>query len=243
MATCVADLAILLQTIDGSDPLVHKAESAAIPPYAGRLAQVTWPPKLGRLRGFFDERADTSMTEHVESIVSMLRDKGAKIFDVAVPAAFSEVIERHRIVMAVEAAMFHELRLRKHPADYQPNITTLLNEGLACAAPEYARCKQHQLALRDEMQFLIRGFDAVLTPATKGPAPDAATTGDPVFNSPWSYTGLPTVSIPSGLSADGMPLAIQLVGFSWCEEDLFAVAAWCEKAVGFTIGEPPLTAR
>ena len=117
-----------------------------------RLAAGTSPPRLGRLRGFFDERADPWMTKHVESIATVLRDKGAVIVDVALPAAFAEVIERHRIVMAVEAAMFHERRLRQHPEDYQPNITTLLNEGLACPAPEYARCKEHQQTLREEMR-------------------------------------------------------------------------------------------
>ena len=50
----------------------------------------------------------------------------------ALPAAFAEVIARHRIVMGVEAAMFHEARLRRHPEDYDPNIRGLLEEGLAC---------------------------------------------------------------------------------------------------------------
>jgi aspartyl-tRNA(Asn)/glutamyl-tRNA(Gln) amidotransferase subunit A len=82
--------------------------------------------------------------------------------------------------------------------------------------------------------------DALLTPATTGPAPDAATTGDPAFNSPWSYTGLPTVSFPAGWSADGLPLAIQLAGPAWSEADLLAVAAWCEGVLGVPEKEPPI---
>ena len=38
----------------------------------------------------------------------------------------------------------------------------------------------------------------LMCPATTGPAPLAHTTGDPAFNSPWSYTGLPTISIQTG---------------------------------------------
>ena len=56
-------------------------------------------------------------------------------------------------------------------------------------------------------------LDALITPATLGTAPDPSTTGDPAFNSPWSYTGLPTVSFPIGLATDGLPVAIQLVGW------------------------------
>ena len=41
------------------------------------------------------------------------------------------------------------------------------------------------------------------------------TTGDPVFNSPWSFTGLPTASFPIAFSPDGLPLSLQLVGRHW----------------------------
>ena len=79
--------------------------------------------------------------------------------------------------------------------------------------------------------------DVLLTPATTGLAPDAATTGDPAFNSPWSYTGLPTVSLPCAWTADGLPLALQLVGKRWSEDRLLSYAAWCERAIGFEARE------
>ena len=68
------------------------------------------------------------------------------------PAAFAPILERHRTVMAVEAAAFHEQRLRRHPEDYGPNIRSLLEEGLATPAPEFARVKEHQAALTAEMR-------------------------------------------------------------------------------------------
>jgi aspartyl-tRNA(Asn)/glutamyl-tRNA(Gln) amidotransferase subunit A len=245
MAKCVNDLAILLQAVAGQDKLDPNCSDRPVFDSEVWLTTELAPPRLARLRGFFDERADAVMTEHVNSMVGMLRREGVEleVEDVAVPAEFTEVIERHRTVMAVEAAQFHENRLERHPDDYGPNITQLLNEGIACPAPEYARCKEHQRKLHWRMRMLVDRFDALLTPATKGPAPDDTTTGDPVFNSPWSYTGLPTISFPTGLSADGLPLAIQLVGKWFGEVGLFTVAAWCEKALGFAIGEPPLTAK
>jgi aspartyl-tRNA(Asn)/glutamyl-tRNA(Gln) amidotransferase subunit A len=69
-------------------------------------------------------------------------------------------------------------------------------------------------------------------PATIGPAPGTGTTGDPAFNSPWSYLGWPAVSFPIGLSPDGLPLAIQLVGrTSRVEHDLLKTASWCEDVI------------
>jgi aspartyl-tRNA(Asn)/glutamyl-tRNA(Gln) amidotransferase subunit A len=81
--------------------------------------------------------------------------------------------------------------------------------------------------------------DALLTPATTGVPPDAGTTGDPAFNSPWSYTGLPTVSFLAGWTPDGLPLAVQLVGRPWAEAGLLAAAAWCEARLGVEKREPP----
>jgi aspartyl-tRNA(Asn)/glutamyl-tRNA(Gln) amidotransferase subunit A len=75
------------------------------------------------------------------------------------------------------------------------------------------------------------GVDALLCPAITSPAPPADTTGNPAFQSPWSYTGLPTISLPHGW-CEGLPLAFQLVGRPWSEETLFPTAAWCESVVG-----------
>src|SRR5262249_24946620 len=115
-----------------------------------------------------------------------------------------------------------------------------LTEGLACSAVEYARCKEHQAELSRDMAACFDEVDAHIMPATTGPAPDIKTTGDPAFNSPWSYTGLPVVSIPAGRTSDRMPLAIQLVGPRFGEAELFAAAAWCEAALGLDPVDPPI---
>jgi aspartyl-tRNA(Asn)/glutamyl-tRNA(Gln) amidotransferase subunit A len=231
IAGCVRDLAILLQTISGLGS--HRDLVAAL---SGPLPR----PRLGRPRGLFEERADPAVRRMMDEVVSALRQRGASVEDVALPAAFSEVLGRHRVVMAVEAAQFHESRLRKHPEDYGPNITTLLEEGIACPAPEYARTKEHQHQLRAEVRACFHDADALLCPATTTAAPDARTTGDPAFNSPWSYTGLPVVSFPVGLSDDGLPLAVQFVGRAGGEEEAFRTAAWCEDVFAGRMPEPPL---
>jgi aspartyl-tRNA(Asn)/glutamyl-tRNA(Gln) amidotransferase subunit A len=174
----------------------------------------------------------------MEQVAQKLRARGAVLRDVALPASFAEVIPRHRTVMAVEALAYHGPRLKRHPEDYDPCFRSLLEEGVACPAAEYARCKEHQRQLKQEMLACFEGVDALLAPATTMPAPGPATTGDPAFNSPWSYTGLPVVSLPAGWSADGLPLAIQLVGAPWAEADVFAAAAWCEDVLEFERREP-----
>jgi aspartyl-tRNA(Asn)/glutamyl-tRNA(Gln) amidotransferase subunit A len=238
MARSVQDLAILLRVMAGRDVNDYQASQRAVPDYPAQM--LYYPkPRIGRVRGLFQDLLEPEGAKFMDDILTKLLRAHGPIREVALPAAFDEVLARHRIVMGVEAAQFHEPRLRHHPEDYGPNITTLLKEGLACPAPEYARTKEHQARLSEEMLTCFKDVDVLLTPATRGPAPDAATTGDPAFNSPWSYTGLPTVSIPAGWSAGGLPLAIQLVGPPWSEAEVLAAAAWCEQVIGMESRTPP----
>ncbi len=233
IARCVRDLAILLQGIFDETTFPGPDLLAAI---EGEIE----PPHVCRIRGLFEDRAEPTVQRMMEEVTRALSESGCEVEDTALPASFSEVLEKHRIVMAVEGAQFHELRLRKHPEDYGPNITKLLEEGLACSATQYARAKEHQERLGSEIGDLLLPFKIFLCPATTGPAPDRGTTGDPAFNSPWSYTGLPTVSFPVGISDDGLPLAIQLVGNDRDEVKLFQAAAWCENVFAGRMPELPL---
>jgi len=240
MAGCVRDLALLLQVTAGPDPRDPTCSRRPVPDLVTALTGPLPAPRLGRVRGLFEELAEPPVRTLMEQVAATLRARGASLSEVALPAGFAEVVPRHRTVMAVEAAAYHQARLHRHPEDYEPNIRTLLEEGLACPAPEYVRCKEHQHQLTHAVPPCLHDVDALLTPATTGPAPDTSTTGNPAFNSPWSYTGLPTVSIPAGRSADGLPLAIQLVGRPWEEAELLTVAAWCEQTLGLREFRPPL---
>jgi aspartyl-tRNA(Asn)/glutamyl-tRNA(Gln) amidotransferase subunit A len=231
MARCIRDVAALMQAIAYPRP-----ESWTCP-----LRDLLLPGVFGRPRGFFDRYASEEVRATMDRVCDALMARGATVEEVALPAAFEEVVVRHRVVMAVEAAMYHQERLRRHPEDYDPKFTSLLEEGIQCPASEYARCKQHQEALREEMRFFARGgIDCLICPATTMAAPDATTTGDPAFNSPWSYTGMPSVSFPVAFTADGLPLAVQLIGDHGAEAATFRAAAWCEDVLAFHLGEPPV---
>ena len=89
------------------------------------------------------------------------------------------------------------------------------------------------------VERMCRSVDALLTPATVTAAPSMATTGDPRFNSPWSYAGVPTVSLPCSLLGQGLPCAIQLIAEASADARLLHVADWCERRLGFDC-EPPI---
>jgi aspartyl-tRNA(Asn)/glutamyl-tRNA(Gln) amidotransferase subunit A len=131
--------------------------------------------------------------------------------------------------MTREIADHHCSFFAVHAHEYLPCVRGIIEEGMRVSDNEYARSKEHQRALTPAVVDAMHDVDVLVCPAAVGPAPTPETTGDPAFNAPWSYTGQPTVSFPIGLSPEGLPLAIQLVGRPDDESGLFAASLWCER--------------
>ena len=237
MANSVRDLALLFQPLAGAEdaPRPHHYFSELNSEEYKRLKH------LSALPGFLPGKASAEMNAAVAELKKKTMAAGWAWNDLPLPPSFADVPSFHHTLMAVEAASYHSERMKRHPGDYPPNITKLINHGLATIALQYVAIKEHIGRFRDEVErCFVDSWRTLVTPATVGSAPTAETTGDPAFNSPWSYSGLPTVSLPIAWSADGMPLCVQLTGEQWCEDDLLAVAAMLEDAIGFTPRPLPL---
>jgi Asp-tRNA(Asn)/Glu-tRNA(Gln) amidotransferase A subunit family amidase len=191
------------------------------------------PPRIGRLRGFFDRRAEPVVKSAFDEAVRTLAAQGAEVVDLDDPVDFEQVLKDHRRVMAAEAAGVHSEWLNEFPEDYPVRIRDLVLEGRSLTAVEYLQAKDRMDPVRESIveASCCEKLDALITPATVTTAPDPSTTGDPSFNSPWSYTGDPTVSFPIGLAPDGLPVAIQLIGRFIDDHELLNAAEWCEQAI------------
>jgi aspartyl-tRNA(Asn)/glutamyl-tRNA(Gln) amidotransferase subunit A len=174
------------------------------------------------------------MADAFARLVKALRSKGWRIESYPLPYAVADIPRYHRLIMSAEAFAFHGDRWKRYPDDYPPKLTELLREGLAAPAPFVVKAQEHQRVLRQEIDEHFPGaIEAYLAPATQGPPPDPSTTGTPLFQAPWSYMGLPTVSLPFAWTDDGLPLCVQLAANHWCENELIAVANVLEKDIGF----------
>ena len=189
---------------------------------------------LGLPGGFFDTQAEPAMAAAFGPLVEQLRRTGWTVEPVPLPPAVADVPRYHRLIMSVEGLAFHRERWQRHPDDYPPKLTDLLREGLAVPATEYEAARRHHRELQAEMasRFPAR-IAAYLAPATQGPPPDPSTTGTPLFQAPWSYMGLPTVSLPFAWTDDGLPLCVQVAGPVFGEAELIGVGAALEADIGF----------
>ena len=118
--------------------------------------------------------------------------------------------------------------------------TYVLSAGFYDAYYNRAR-KVRALIKRDFEQVFEDGVDAILTPATPSSAFELGRTSDDpvemylndVFTVTVNLAGLPGISVPAGLDAQGLPLGLQLIGRPWEEGDLLNTAYALEEAAGF----------
>jgi len=201
----------------------------APPPWAPRLALA---PELL-------ERATPEVARQVRAACERLAGAGAIVTEVRLPASFASVHEAGQAVLQGEAATYHEALHRAHAADYRPRTRALVEAGLAQRTVEYVKAQQARTRFRDDVMLLLGGVDALLSPTAPSTAPRGLeSTGDPWFCAPWTFAGVPAISLPAGLSPDGLPHALQLVGAAGADARVLDVAAWCEGVLGVGAAPP-----
>ena len=234
-ARSVEDCALALSLLAGPDPADPHASAAPPGPYLAALAAPA-PPRIGVLGGLIAQ-ATPEMAKHLDAILRDLEGAGARLVDVDLPDSFATLRAAGETVLAVEAAHAHAPLYAAHAADYPPRIKELIERGHAVTAPEYLAAQSARRRAGDELDTVASRHDVVLAPTIGAPAPRGlGSTGDPGFCAPFTFAGLPAISLPTGLDSSGLPLALQLVGAAWGEARLLAAAAWCESVIGFDAG-------
>ncbi len=207
--------------IDTSDPWL------AMPPLPA-------PPTLSVIGEFFLQQADDAVRDVTVAASDRLLKAGAQLQMLHLPESFVLTLAMHRCLMAVDAAETHLQTFTSHQASYGPRVRALIEDGLSTLAIDYALALRHREQFRRDMQAIICDDVIAVTPATPTAAPAGLdSTGAPSFNSPWSHAGLPTVTIPCGLTSEGLPCGLQLIAPPHQEQRLLSVAAWCEQALAF----------
>lgn len=210
----VADARLLYTVLD------ERGDAGVAPAMAG-------PPQLVVLEGSFIDRASADARAQLDRTIEALVRAGASA-RTAPDRGLAAMVDVHHVIMAAEAAAYHAADYARRPEAYRPNLRTLIEAGSLVPATAFLRAQ----ALRSwNPEALADGF--IVMPSALGAAPvTLASTGDPAFNAPWSLTGLPAISIPCGLSPDGLPYGLQLVGRMWQDLQLLDAAEWCERVLG-----------
>jgi aspartyl-tRNA(Asn)/glutamyl-tRNA(Gln) amidotransferase subunit A len=136
------------------------------------------------------------------------------------------------LLSEVEGFVEHEAALALRPEGFSDGLRRLLTWGAGRPAPELARAHRRLRRAADLIRGRLSGHTALLTPTTPQTAfafdaPAPANQAD--FTALGNILGAPAFALPSGISADGLPLSLQLIGLD--ETSAQALAARLEAAL------------
>ncbi len=192
--------------------------------------------RLGYLKGFFEKEASPEMVEHMTSIREKFEQAGAIVSEMEPPKSFAQVDSAFRAIHHTELACYHRFFFESHRDQYPPKIKARIKEGMTIPGYQYVEALHHRLIFQREMIERLSSVDAAFMPTAPSTAPRGiSSTGTPAFCQPWSFSGFPAISIPSGIDNRGLPFAVQLVGLPMKEEKLIEVASWCEQVIAFNL--------
>jgi Asp-tRNA(Asn)/Glu-tRNA(Gln) amidotransferase A subunit family amidase len=155
---------------------------------------------------------DPGVGHIVTEAMNRLQKGNSTADTVRLPCDLAEIAMHHYRIMAVEAAHVHRDAFEREPHLFGPRISELIQTGLGTQAVDYVESVRHQQGTKRIVDaWLERQKVILMMPATTSVAPTRETTGNPAWNSPWSYLGLPALTIPCGL-LNGLPVGLQLVG-------------------------------
>ncbi len=245
MAQTAQDCALLLQAIAGYDPLDPASRDVPVSDYAAELDRPLNGIVLALPSGYFAEQVDGEILTAVEQAVRILVRDGAVTTVKALPFG-QELYQVNRTILPPEAAAFHQQEMEQRPEDFGADVMRRLQGGTRISVQDYARARRR----RDELQRALAGYltdvDLLVTPTTRIAAPPFSI--DPVvlsqnttvFTAPFNAAGFPALSLPCGLTREGLPIGMQLVGRPWEEGLLLHVAHRYQQATDWHRRQPPL---
>lgn len=228
-ARSVEDAALLAEALVGFDDEDPDTRPIARPPFAAVAAgEPPLPPRFAFVRGPVWDQADAVTREAFDELIEAL---GEAASSVELGSSFDRVIDLHRVVMEVEMAYNLRRDYEKARDQFSPQLRQLIERGRTYHATDYCAALASIASLNTVLDDVFDEYDAVLTAAAPGEAPDIATTGNPVFCSTWTYLGTPAVTLPLMASEAGLPLGVQLVGRRGNDARLLRTARWLAETI------------
>jgi aspartyl-tRNA(Asn)/glutamyl-tRNA(Gln) amidotransferase subunit A len=245
LARTVEDCALLTGLMAGADPNDPTAVSGALPDYMAATRESLKGLKIGMPTAFYVDDLDADTARILDETVATLKREGAQILPVELPEQ-RQLTAACQFVLAVEAAAFHKRWLIERPQDYGAQVLMRLQNGLAMPAVSYLEAMRWRGPALAAHLAATAGVDAVLAPVAPAAAPtiaesDVGNSPDAEamiqrltrFTRPVNYLGLPSLAIPAGFTAAGLPVGMQLIGRPFDEATLLRAGAAFQRATDF----------
>ncbi|HSM85431.1 MAG TPA: amidase [Candidatus Limnocylindrales bacterium] len=245
MARTVTDAALILQAIAHYDP--HDIFCHKYPPvyYPSAIEEPCSSLRLAAPREFWKDM-DPEIEKAVDSALALLSRITAGLKEINLSP------DVDRTVVRCEPYVYHQRYLPAHEQDYHPETLKRIRSGADVTAADYIEKYRELLRQRREITELFARTDLLITPTTPVLPPTFAELesapgelrGKELImlrnTRPFNVFGLPTVSIPCGFSASGLPVGLQITGAPGNEGAVLALARAYQKQTDWHERRPEL---
>jgi aspartyl-tRNA(Asn)/glutamyl-tRNA(Gln) amidotransferase subunit A len=247
MCRSAEDCALVLHEIAGGDPQDPGSAGRGFnytPQYGRKPADIT----IGYMPVDFEDGAEPAAQPALRAAFEVVKSLGVKLKEIQIPEfPYGALVGA---IIAGEAGSIFEDLIRSGKVDQlaDPHQVAGLKAMLDLPATEYLRAMRVRTLVKQAFRDLFLNCDMVLAPARLGPAPKVA---EPL-NTPGPSTksrgglipggnlaGLPALSLPCGF-AEGLPVAISLLGRPFYENQLIAIGNLFQKQTDWHRRRPPL---
>lgn len=251
MTRSVIDAAVILQTIAGIDPQDPTTRRETVPDYLDTIRNGVKGIRIGVDETYSTAGADPEVSTAVLATTKVLSDLGASIQEVKV-SEIDEALAAWYIICAAETAAAHERTYPSRADDYGPGFRAFLADGAQIRGLDYAKAYAARQKVCRMLDDLLQKVDLLLCPSMPvvpmpltNFSPQAILSRESLVGllrhtAPFDLTGSPTISVPCGFSADGLPLSLQLIGRHDEEGTVLQVGYAYEQATEWHKRRPPV---
>jgi aspartyl-tRNA(Asn)/glutamyl-tRNA(Gln) amidotransferase subunit A len=261
IARDVRDAAIMLKSMASVDPRDTTSVDLPVPDYEKAIGKSIKGLRVGIPKEYRADGMSFEIETLWNKGAQWLKEQGAEIIEISLPHT-KYALPAYYIVAPAEASsnlarydgvryglrvpgddivdMYENSRAAGFGPEVQRRImigTYVLSAGYYDAY--YVRAQKIRTLIKRDFEQAWAKVDVVLTPATPSPAFAPGEISDPVqmylndiFTVTVNMAGLPGIAVPAGVSNDGLPLGLQLIGKAFDEETLFKTAAAIEQVAG-----------
>ena len=208
--------------------------------------------KIGVPNNYYFEHLDADVEAAVRKALQVLEELGANLVEIGVPD-IEEFNSIGRLILLAEASSVYHRRLRERREDFGDDVRALLDQGRLVLATDYLDAQRRRRAFNDAFNELLREVDVIATPTIPI---TAAKIGENTMRvagrdenvrlattrlvRALNMTGLPLLSVPCGISSEGLPIGLQLIGGLFDEATLLEVGHSYEQATEWHKKPPPI---
>ncbi|MDX1382233.1 MAG: amidase, partial [Thermoanaerobaculia bacterium] len=252
LARRVGDAAATLQAIAGADPNDTTTLPEPAPDLLGGIDRGVRGLRVGFDRAYATRDVDPSLVAAIEAALGVLEGLGAEIVGTEVPAFGPELVDAWFAICSHEAHAVHADRLPERSGEYGEYYREFLEVGAVVTPAAYATASEQRARFNEAWIRALGSIDALAAPAGGVPFaidPEVQYAGmgafDPVmanvqfrFTAPADFAGTPSVSLPCGVDANGVPLTLQLLGDRRSEATLCRIGHAYEQATEWHLRTP-----